>query len=409
MRTHRLLVAGAAIGAVAIITPPASLEAQRAPSSPGNRPGQAEPMGERWFSTATSGNRAVIGVLLSDGGAADTLGVRVEEVTPESPAAGAGIRAGDRIVAVNGRDVRLSASEARDPAQQGLAVRRVTREIGDVKSGAAVTLRVRSGDADRTVTMRAVPAETLTAQGRRDSAEPMLRIAGADSAAAIGLSAQATGTLRDTLGTFVASVVPGGPAERAGIYEGDRIVAVGGVDLRVRRADADDPYVARLKADQLTRAIREASIGQPLTVRVWRGGQERTIQVTPAPSVEVYAGQSMGNAPFSFDIDGSGIRIRAGGDGTSLRRMIVPTPRGTDGGVRIYRFEDGDTEVQLDGGLDSRIRERMNDVLRRFDVRRDSTRTQIRVAPRAEVRTYRRGEGEAPRPAVLRRTVRRIV
>ena len=45
--------------------------------------------------------------------------------------------------------------------------------------------------------------------------------------AAIGLQLRATGTRRDTLGVFVDAVTPKGPAEAAGIIEGDRIAAIG--------------------------------------------------------------------------------------------------------------------------------------------------------------------------------------
>ena len=41
--------------------------------------------------------------------------------------------------------------------------------------------------------------------------------------AALGIELRPTGTRRDTLGVFVAAVTPRGPAETAGIIEGDRI------------------------------------------------------------------------------------------------------------------------------------------------------------------------------------------
>src|SRR3954467_7221107 len=50
--------------------------------------------------------------------------------------------------------------------------------------------------------------------------------------AALGIELRATGTRRDTLGVFVEAVTPKGPAESAGIIEGDRIAAINGVDLR---------------------------------------------------------------------------------------------------------------------------------------------------------------------------------
>ena len=58
--------------------------------------------------------------------------------------------------------------------------------------------------------------------------------------AALGLELRATGTRRDTLGVFVDAVTPKGPAENAGIIEGDRIAAIKGVDLRTAAGDTDD-------------------------------------------------------------------------------------------------------------------------------------------------------------------------
>jgi len=44
----------------------------------------------------------------------------------------------------------------------------------------------------------------------------------------LGLSTGASTSARDTLGVLVSSVAPNGPAERAGIQEGDRIASVNG-------------------------------------------------------------------------------------------------------------------------------------------------------------------------------------
>ena len=48
---------------------------------------------------------------------------------------------------------------------------------------------------------------------------------------AIGVQLGATGSVRDSIGVFVSRVTPNGPAEKAGIVEGDRIVSINGVDL----------------------------------------------------------------------------------------------------------------------------------------------------------------------------------
>src|SRR5438477_376039 len=58
--------------------------------------------------------------------------------------------------------------------------------------------------------------------------------------AALGINTSSTGTLRDTLGLLVSSIVRGGPAEKAGLEEGNRIASINGVNLRSTKADLED-------------------------------------------------------------------------------------------------------------------------------------------------------------------------
>ena len=75
--------------------------------------------------------------------------------------------------------------------------------------------------------------------------------------AALGLQLSPTGSMRDTIGVFVARVTPKGPAENAGIVEGDRIVSINGIDLRVNSADAGDSYASDLqRADSHVKSAR---------------------------------------------------------------------------------------------------------------------------------------------------------
>jgi hypothetical protein len=105
--------------------------------------------------------------------------------------------------------------------------------------------------------------------------------------AALGLELRATGTRRDTLGVFVAAVTPKGPAETAGIIEGDRIAAINGVDLRTTAADVDDSYTNGLAAHRLTREVQKLTPGNRVTLRVYSGGRFRDVQVTAGKASEV--------------------------------------------------------------------------------------------------------------------------
>src|SRR5450756_2954050 len=77
--------------------------------------------------------------------------------------------------------------------------------------------------------------------------------------AALGRELRATGTKRDTLGVFVEAVTPKGPAETAGIIEGDRIASINGVDLRTSSGDTDDSYTNGLAAHRLSREVQTVS------------------------------------------------------------------------------------------------------------------------------------------------------
>src|SRR5258705_1809346 len=87
--------------------------------------------------------------------------------------------------------------------------------------------------------------------------------------AALGLELRTTGTRRDTLGVFVEAVTPKGPAENAGIIEGDRIASINGVDLRTSAGDTEDSYTNGLAAHRLSREVQKLSPGSKVNLRVY--------------------------------------------------------------------------------------------------------------------------------------------
>jgi hypothetical protein len=105
--------------------------------------------------------------------------------------------------------------------------------------------------------------------------------------AALGIELRSTGTRRDTLGVFVEGVSPKGPAETAGIVEGDRIAAINGVDLRTPAADIDDSYSNGLASHRLTREVQKLTPGSRVTLRVYSGGRFRDVQVVAGKATDV--------------------------------------------------------------------------------------------------------------------------
>ena len=151
--------------------------------------------------------------------------------------------------------------------------------------------------------------------------------------AALGLELRATGTRRDTLGVFVAAVTSGGPAETAGIIEGDRIAAINGVDLRSAAADIDDDYTNGIPAHRLTREVQKLTPGTRVTLRVYSGGRFRDVVVTTGRASDVLR-QAGG---FNFRM----------GPGVEFRRpngAMIFTP---DMPLRIERFgPPGRTQIR---------------------------------------------------------------
>src|SRR5438105_8059671 len=105
--------------------------------------------------------------------------------------------------------------------------------------------------------------------------------------AALGLQLRTTGTKRDTLGVVVEAVTPKGPAEAAGIVEGDRIAAINGVDLRTSAADTEDSYTNGLASHRLSREVQKLTPGARVTLRIYSGGRFRDVQVTAGKASDV--------------------------------------------------------------------------------------------------------------------------
>ena len=105
--------------------------------------------------------------------------------------------------------------------------------------------------------------------------------------AALGLQLRTTGSKRDTLGVFVDAVTPKGPAENAGVIEGDRIAAINGVDLRTQAGDIDDSYANGLAAHRLGREVQKLAPGSRVNLRIYSGGRFRDVQVTAGKASDV--------------------------------------------------------------------------------------------------------------------------
>lgn len=219
-----------------------------------------------------SGSRAMIGISTSSGSKRDTLGVLIASITEGGPAEKAGLAEGDRIQSINGVSLRVSREDAGDDEMGGIMQRRLTRELGKVKAGDEVTLQVWHDGASRSYKLKTVAADDLNPR-----VQARIR---ADERAVIGIGFGLTGSKRDTAGVFVNSVTEDGPAEKAGIVEGDRIAAINGVSLKLSKDDLEDGWVANSRLNRLSREVAKAKAGDAVELTVVSGGRSRTVKVT---------------------------------------------------------------------------------------------------------------------------------
>jgi len=187
----------------------------------------------------------------------DASGALIAGVTPDGPAAKAGLQPGDVVSAVNGRSIKNA--------------RQLAVDIATVKPGEQATLDVVRDGQKKTVTATVgeQPGERQTAD--RGDEQPGGR--GRIGVALAPISPQAREQLElpdGAKGAVVAQVQPGSPAEQAGLRQGDVIVGVGAK--------------AVTSPEETVKAIRAATSGaadQAVALRIIRDGQPAFVGVNP--------------------------------------------------------------------------------------------------------------------------------
>ena len=345
----------------------------------------------RVFSSDQSvdGDRAMLGVSTSAGGKRDTLGLLVESVSPGSPAEKSGLLEGDRIASINGVSLKVSHEDAGDPDMADAMTNRLVREMRKLKAGDEATLEVWDSGRYKTVKVKTVAASDLTP-------ERISRRA-AEDRAAIGVTLGSSGSKRDTLGVFVSAVSEDGPAEKAGIVEGDRIASVNGVDLRVPKADVGDWSAANARIARLQREIANLKPGQTVELSVVESGRTRSVKVTLGRAADLERA--------------SGFSFSTGDDGTIMTFPRVPmapmapmapmppmAPGTTHPRVRVFGPE-GEMELNLDG-----LRESLRDIAPRVRIAIDRELPQAMDDVRREMDRVR-----SELPLIRARLGRRVI
>ena len=257
-------------------------------------------------------DRPMIGLSTRTTGKRDSLGLMVESVTRGGPAEKAGIEEGDRLVSVNSVNLRLSPSDAGESDMDGVANRRLIRELEKQKAGDEVELRVYRDGNTRTMRVKTVTADELNSNNEfMTSATYSMRAA--RDRAVLGVSLGGSGSRRDTLGILVVGITDDGPAAKAGIEEGDRVASINGVDLRVASEDAGDGQASSARINRLNREMEKVKAGDAVELRVYSSGQTRTVRVESAKASDLQGeGFFFNNGVRSFAVPRA-VRVRPPG------------------------------------------------------------------------------------------------
>jgi regulator of sigma E protease len=166
-------------------------------------------------------------------------------------------------------------------------------------------------------------------------------------------------TFRD-LSPDVEAVLPGSPADQAGIKVGDRIIRVNERDISTRSELFD--AVAKSRGKQLTLDLR-------------RNGQIKTVLVTPEP----VPGQEAGSEEsYRIGIEETAPLV------TAVMHGSPAAQAGLKEGDRIVKIED--QEIHTWSQMTGLVKESPNRALR-FEVLRDGARVSLIVTPAAEKAT----------------------
>lgn len=328
---------------------------------------------------AEGGDRAMIGVSTSSGSKRDTLGVLISSITEGGPAEKAGLSEGDRIQSINGVSLRVNREDAGDDEMGGIMQRRLTRELGKAKAGDEVTLQVWHDGASKSVKIKTVAADDLYKPALARSR------AAADERAVIGIGYALSGTKRDTLGLFVNSVTEDGPAEKAGIVEGDRIAAINGVSLKLTKDDLEDGWVASARMNRLSRELAKVKAGDVVELTVVSAGRARAVKVTTAKASSLKGSGNRGVMIFR-----SPDAAVAPMPPMPPMSFTIPAPPKAPAAPRapmVWQFRDEGDEAEVRLELDKARQEIERVIQREMPRVREETR---KALEQARVRSYRR-------------------
>ena len=255
----------------------------------GTRPGQRVSLGilrhvEARLGLREGSERAWLGVSIEEGRPIEMLGrggqaVRLSSVTDASPAADAGLRAGDQVVTVDGEVARgadaliadVRARSPRDSMRLGVS-RELAVVLGQRPDSEEHAEREEHAEHDEHDEHE--PSHDESAHAHDSDGEAQSPLARPEPRGYLGVY------LADGDAAVIADAVEGGPAAEAGVLAGDVIVSIDGSE------------VASVK--ELVGALRETAPGQAIELSVRRGEDQEQLSVTLGESSSVFGETEQG-------------------------------------------------------------------------------------------------------------------
>jgi hypothetical protein len=144
-------------------------------------------------------------------------------------------------------------------------------------------------------TLAVMVAGPAAAQREGEPDTRVLRFGAFDSPRAVlGITTGGSGSARDTLGVLITRITLNGPAERAGLEEGNRIQSINNVSLRLSAADTGDREMSHILTRRLTRELNRVKPGDEVELRVYAAGRTRAVRVRTADADSLYRGERRG-------------------------------------------------------------------------------------------------------------------
>jgi S1-C subfamily serine protease len=163
------------------------------------------------------------------------------------------------------------------------------------------------------------------------------------------------GGKRDTLGLLVTSVTRDGPAEKAGLEEGDRLQSINGVSLRLSAVDLEDEELLGIGTRRLVRELAKVKVGDEVNLRVYREGQTRDVKIKTVAAEDLSPSRVAVSTVRRESEERASLGIGMGISGSRRDTLGVLIASVTDDGpADKARVEEGDRIAAING-VDLRV------------------------------------------------------